>query len=98
MRIVNPSFGIEAAEEQPAEAEVGDRAAINWQTDPIALFSNSKPNCREVLEGLKQHLGESRPTDNIEFFAKDGAGQPSPAEIIDQVAGNYRGAILGLAD
>lgn len=98
MRIVNPSFGLAEAEEQPGEGQTGIVEPVDWHNDPIVLFSNSKPNTREMLEGLKQHLGGFRSTDNIGFIAKDGAGQPAPMEMIDAVAGKYRGAILGLAD
>ena len=98
MRIVNPSFGLAEPEEQPGEGLPDQREPIDWQNDPIVLFSNSKPNTREMLEGLKLHLGTFRAIDNIDLIAKDGAGQPAPMEMIDAVAGKYRGAILGLAD
>ena len=94
MRIVNPSFGRTTS----AEAPVAHAQSTDWRRDPIVLFSNSKPNTKELLDGLRQHLRAVRATDSIDFVYKDGAGQPAPAEIIDQVAGNYRGAILALAD
>jgi hypothetical protein len=97
MRIVNPSFGLAETAGQPGDGDT-DSPATDWRNDPIVLFSNSKPNTREVLEGLKAHMGSFRSTDNIGFAFKDGAGQPAPDEVIDEVAGKYRGAILALAD
>ena len=51
MRIVNPSYGV--------SAENGEELAgnpVDWMKDPIALFSNSKPNARELMDGLKAKL------------------------------------------
>jgi hypothetical protein len=93
MRIVNPTFGLAAA--------AGPTVAlkpINWATDAIALVSNSKPNARELLEGIKAKLGASRPIDNIKFEAKNSASQPAPKDLIEKVAANYRGALLAIAD
>jgi hypothetical protein len=97
MRIINPSFGLAEASDQSGDGQSEIRPT-DWRTDPIALFSNSKPNTQEVLEGLKQHMGSFRDTDNIGFAYKDGAGRAAPVEVIDSVASQYRGAILALAD
>ncbi len=93
MRIVNPTFGLSAT--------VGETVAlkpINWKTDAIALISNSKPNARELLEGVKAKLGAFRNVDNIEFHAKNSASQAAPKELIQAVAAKYRGALLALGD
>jgi hypothetical protein len=93
MRIVNPTFGIAAA--------AGPTVAlkpVNWATDAIALMSNSKPNARELLEGIRAKLGANRKIDNIEYHAKNSASQPAPKDLIEKVAANYRGALLAIAD
>ena len=93
MRIVNPSFGLSAT--------TGEKIAlkpVNWATDPIALISNSKPNARELLEGVRAMLGAHRPVDNIHFHAKNSASQPAPKELIEKVAKNYKAALLALGD
>ncbi len=93
MRIVNPTFGLSAAS--------GEKVAlkpVNWKTDAIALISNSKPNARELLAGIREKLGATRQIDNIEFHAKNSASQPAPKELIDMVAAKYRGALLALGD
>jgi hypothetical protein len=93
MRIVNPTFGLSGAG--------GEKIAlkpINWATDPIALISNSKPNARELLAGIREKLGATRQIDNIEFHAKNSASQPAPKELIAMVAAKYRGALLALGD
>jgi hypothetical protein len=93
MRIVNPTFGLSAA--------TGEKVAlkpVNWATDAIALVSNSKPNARELLAGIRGKLGASRKIDNIDFLSKDSASQPAPADVIEKVAANYRGALLAIAD
>ncbi len=96
MRIVNPSFGL--PEEAENSSEPATAAAADWSRDPIAIISNSKPNARELLEGVRAQMGAYRPIDNIDYLFKDSAALPAPAELIDQVAQNYKGAILALAD
>jgi hypothetical protein len=96
MRIVNPSFGL--PEEVEPSSEPVARVATDWSRDPIAIVSNSKPNARELLEGVRAHMGAYRSTGNIDYLFKDSAAQPAPAELIAQIAQNYKGAILALAD
>lgn len=93
MRIVNPSYGVSAA---GGEAMAG--RPLDWLKDPIALFSNSKPNARELLDGLKGKLGAIRPVDNIDFIYKPSASQPAAAATIDEVSKKYRAALLALGD
>jgi hypothetical protein len=93
MRIVNPSFGVSVA-----GGEVIATRPIDWRADPIVLFSNSKPNARELLEGIRRRLGEMRPIENIDHMHKNSASQPAPAALIEQVAAKYKGALLAIAD
>lgn len=93
MRIINPTFGVSAT--------VGEKLAlkpVNWATDAIALVSNSKPNARELLAGIRDKLGAFRPINNIDFLSKNSASQPAPADVLAKVAANYRGALLAIAD
>ncbi len=93
MRIFNPSFGMAAA----GGAKVALQP-INWMTDAIALVSNSKPNARELLEGVRDRLKATRNVDNIDFLAKDSASQPAPKDLIAKIAKSYKGALLALGD
>jgi hypothetical protein len=93
MRIVNPTFGLSAA----AGATVTLKP-VNWKTDAIALVSNSKPNARELLDGIRNKLGAFRPVDNIDFLSKNSASQGAPKDLLEKVAANYRGALLAIAD
>jgi hypothetical protein len=93
MRIVNPSYGV--------SAESGEELVskpVDWMKDPIALFSNSKPNARELMDGLKAKLAAVRSVDNIDFIYKPSASQPATAATIDEVAHKYRAALLALGD
>lgn len=95
MRIVNPAFGLEeGGENQSNSVEL----ATDWNNDAIAIISNSKPNARELLEGVKAQMGAYRSTDNIDYFFKDSAAQPAPDALYEEVAGKYKGAIVALAD
>ncbi len=93
MRIINPSFGV-----MPAGSEVLASGAVDWLKDPIVLFSNSKPNARELLDGLKAKLATIRGIDNIGYAQKNSASQAAPAETLAEVAQSYRIALLALAD
>ncbi len=93
MRIVNPTFGLSAT-----TAEKVALKPVNWKTDAIALVSNSKPNARELLAGVRDKLGAFRKVDNIDFLSKNSASQPAPKDLLEQVAANYRGALLAIAD
>ena len=93
MRIYNPTFGLAAAGGPTVALK-----PVNWATDAIALVSNSKPNARELLMGIREKLGATRNIDNIEFHAKNSASQPAPKDMIAAVAGKYRGALLALGD
>jgi hypothetical protein len=96
MRIVNPSFGLEEASSQSSQR--GTAPATDWMKDSIAIISNSKPNAHELLDGVRQKMGAFRATDNIDYLFKDSAAQPAPADLIEKVAQNYKGAIVALAD
>ncbi len=93
MRIVNPTFG-----HSPVGAETLKSGAVDWAKDPILLFSNSKPNARELLEGLKGRFAGVRSTDAIDFVWKPSASQPASAEQIDGAARRYKAALLALGD
>ncbi len=93
MRIVNPGFGL-----TPAGAEQATEDKVDWLNDPIVLFGNSKPNARELLEGVKAKLAGIRRTDNIDFIAKNSASQGAPPEMINDAAKKYRIALLALGD
>lgn len=93
MRIVNPAYGL-----APADTEQISTRPVDWRRDPIVLFSNSKPNARELLEGIRDKLGAIRSVDDVGFVYKDSASQPAPAGIVETVSQNYRVALLALAD
>jgi hypothetical protein len=93
MRIYNPSFGLSATTKETVTLK-----PVNWMTDAIALVSNSKPNARELLMGVRDKLGAHRQVENIKFLAKNSASQPAPKELLQEVATNYKAALLALGD
>jgi thioredoxin reductase (NADPH) len=93
MQIANPTFGAAAYE---GEALVG--APFDWKTDAIALFSNSKPNAHELLEGIRGKLGQLREVENVQHVQKDSVAHPAPETVISNVVENFRAAVIGTAD
>ena len=96
MRIVNPSFGLEEGGENRSTGV--EKGSTDWSRDAIAIMSNSKPNARELLEGVRDQMGVYRATDNIDYFFKDSAAMPAPEALYDEIAAKYKGAIVALAD
>ena len=96
MRIINPSFGLEQGDEN--RSKVVEKDPTDWSRDAIAIISNSKPNARELLEGVRDRMGAYRSTDNIDYYFKDSAAKPAPPELYDEVARKHKAAILALAD
>jgi hypothetical protein len=96
MRIVNPTFALE--ENSGKQCSDIETVATNWHSDAIAIISNSKPNARELLEGLRAQMSVHRPADNIDYFCKDNAAKPATDALYDEIASNYKGAIVALAD
>ncbi len=93
MRIYNPGFGLSATSKESVKL-----VPVNWKTDAIALVSNSKPNARELLMGVREKLSAHRQVENIKFLAKNSASQPAPKDLLQEVAANYKGALLALGD
>jgi hypothetical protein len=50
------------------------------------------------LLDIRSKLSASRQVENIKFLAKNSASQPAPKDLIEEVAANYRGALLAIAD
>ncbi len=93
MRIANPTHGAAAA-----EGETLAGAPFDWKTAPIALFSNSKPNAKELLQGIRLRLGAHRDVSNIEHVYKESVAHPAPAAVLDHVVGRFKAAVIGTAD
>lgn len=93
MRIVNPTFGQEVPNIEKISAN-----SVNWKTDPIILFSNSKPNAKELLEGVRDRMADYRMIDNIDYTYKDSVAQGAPDAMYDELAKKYRAALLAIAD
>ena len=96
MRIVNPSFGLEESGENRSNAV--ETGSTDWSRDAIAIISNSKPNARELLEGVRDKMGAYRDTGNIDYYFKDFSSKPAPEALYDEVAAKCKGAIVALAD
>jgi hypothetical protein len=94
MRIFNPTFG------RPAEfnAET-QRTPIDWARDPIVIFTNSKPNSTELLQGMAERMGKRLGrTQPPGFIHKSEAAVGATRELLAEIAGKYRGALVALGD
>jgi len=48
--------------------------------------------------GVRDKLSAHRQVENIKFLAKNSASQPAPKDLLQEVAANYKGALLALGD
>lgn len=71
---------------------------INFARDSIVMFSNSKPNAPELLDGIRSKLHSQYERSDIDFVKKDTASLPAPKPLIEQVASQYQIAIHALGD
>ena len=71
---------------------------VDWANDPIILFSNNKPNAKELLEGLRGRLASIRRIDNVDYIAKGSASQPAPPAMINELTRKYRIGLFALGD
>lgn len=93
MRIVNPSFGT-----TPNTTEVLQSDKPDWTRDPILLFGNSKPNSRELLEGVGSKLAAMRAGGEIAYHSKPSASVAASPGMLDRMASQYRLAVIALGD
>lgn len=98
MRIGNPTFGLPFHDDSQEAPATKSRHKVDWRNDPIIFFGNSKPNSKELMQGLIEKLGSVRRIDNVSFMSKPQAGVPATAEMIEYAATNYKIAVLGSAD
>jgi thioredoxin reductase (NADPH) len=97
MRIINPTFGTRKVEAE-TEASKAAKKPIDWRKDKVVLFSNSKPNAKEVLEGLNAKIDAVFKCGKFDFTSKGNAAVGATKAQLDEVASKYRGAILASGD
>lgn len=93
MRVVNPTFG-----RQELEADHMAVRPLEWRQDPMCLFSNSKPNADELLEGIGVGLAKALERSDIRFEAKQNAAVPAETDMLDWLAQQYRLVVLAIGD
>jgi thioredoxin reductase (NADPH) len=93
MRIVNPTIG----DPHHATDDVG-HGPHDWLDDPICMFTNSKPNATELLDGVRANLSEHLYRTDIGFAAKQNSARPASVELLDWLAQQYRIAVLAIGD
>lgn len=91
MRIVDPTFGLPAAEDAVAVEQPAAAAGL-------CLFSNSKPGARELLAGVARRLEAERGLRDIGFAAKPNAAAAADTATLDHLAARYRAAVVAIAD
>lgn len=93
MQVINPTFGKPASEHGKAAAR-----PLDWRHDPICMFSNSKPNANELLQGVSSRLRRVLGRKDIAFESKKNSAMPASPELLDWLARQYRLAVLAVGD
>ncbi len=93
LRIVDPTFGVPAQEEDAGSLAGG---AADWTE--VALFSNSKPNATELLRGVGERLQEHWELPEIGFASKPNASEAADKDTIDWLAQRYKMVLVAVGD
>ncbi len=93
LRIVDPTFGL-----APVEEEAGELAGGTAEWTEVALFSNSKPNATELLQGLGGRLREHWQLAELGFASKPNASEPADKDTIDWLAQRFKMVLVAVGD
>jgi thioredoxin reductase (NADPH) len=93
LRIVDPTFGVLPDE---AEGEVQAGGTANWTE--VAIFSNSKPNATELLQGVGERLKAHWDLAEIGFASKPNASQAADKDTIDWLSQRYKMVVVAVGD
>src|ERR1700756_123428 len=100
MRIVNPNFGVPTEQPKSDRTEVAKlrNGPVDWSSDAVILFSNSKANADELLRGIELKIRNQFAGKPMGYISKANSGLPAPDELYSRIAGSYTVAILGTGD
>jgi thioredoxin reductase (NADPH) len=93
LRIVDPTFGV-LPEEAAADVQAGGTA--DWTE--VAIFSNSKPNATELLQGVGERLQAHWELPEIGFASKPNASEAADKDVIDWLAQRYKMVLVAVGD
>ena len=93
LRIVDPTSGV-LPDDGAAEAQAGGTA--EWTE--VAIFSNSKPNATELLQGVGERLQAHWELPEIGFASKPNASQAADKDVIDWLAQRYKMVLVAVGD
>ena len=92
MKIYSPSFGVRDNHSN-TESQITSAAV-----DTICLYSNSKPNATELLQGIARRVEERLSVPKVGFVSKPNAAVAGDTETYDWLAERYRFALLASGD
>jgi hypothetical protein len=90
MLIIDPTQGRESLDSRAENTR--DNLRLEGR---VCLVSNSKPNAAELLSGIAAGIPALH---GAPLLAKRYSSLPAPAELLDQIAGEYDAALVAIAD
>jgi thioredoxin reductase (NADPH) len=93
LRIVDPTFGVLPDE---AEGDVQAGGTADWTE--VAIFSNSKPNATELLQGVGERLQAHWDLAEVGFASKPNASQAADKDTIDWLAERFKMVLVAVGD
>ncbi|MCV2488301.1 NAD(P)/FAD-dependent oxidoreductase [Geodermatophilus sp. YIM 151500] len=93
LRVVDPTHGVPPADEAAAMASGG---TADWSQ--VALFSNSKPNATELLQGLGARLQEHWALPELGFASKPNASVAADKDTIDWLSERFKMVLVAVGD
>jgi hypothetical protein len=83
--------------EPPTTVELAPRGGLP-ERPVIGIVDNRKPNARQILEILADEIGQRFGDCEIVLMQKQGAGNPMPPEMADDMAARAHLVITGVGD
>ncbi|SDX74946.1 thioredoxin reductase (NADPH) [Modestobacter sp. DSM 44400] len=94
LRIIDPTHGVLPEDEGAAAG--APAGTTDWTQ--VALFSNSKPNATELLQGMGAKLRAHWDLPELGFASKESASVPADGDTIDWLAQRYRMVLVAAGD
>lgn len=75
-----------------------ERATRTGEIHVLGLLDNGKPNSDILLQKVAAKLREQYPDLQVKYYRKPGAYRPAPSTLIEQVAAECDGVLVGIGD
>ena len=88
--ILDPTLEVECARVE--------RAPRTGEIRILGLLDNGKPNSERLLQKVAEKIRAQRPYLHVKYYRKPGAYRPASNALIEQIAAECDGVLVGIGD